>query len=1059
MHDRFTAARLGRPLIILALLGGFAAGPSAPAPVAASPAAAAADCGGTFYAAADSTLDEARSDNHLGDLPVLQVGGAAGGEKRSLLRFDLSGGIPGEAHILAAELELLPAGPGNPAALPIEVRAVAAAWEEYSVSWGSQPPLGARYGAPAVAAQQWPARIDVTTLVAGWAHGLPNHGLALLPADGQGGTEFASRESTVTVEPAARLLVRCTAIEEVSGTDGTQADGRQLAGLEQLGGAGLSLWNGAVSTAALDVRVPASVPADGLARARWFLGAHRDALRLSDPDTQLQLDRRTAAPDNSSEALVFRQLHDGVPVLGAALSVQLSGDRVLGVGGRYLPDLPAPVEPRLTAAEAEGIAAALFGDGAARLGDRPRLRDDGTLRPGVGGDTQLRYYSPALVGQEGGQTSLTWRVNVSEAGDLEAVYVDALNGAVRFREGAHAEGLDLDIQTANNDTSSSCWLATSSDDPWFDEHGPVAGANPDADGHNAFNYARQAYDYWLTRFGRDSYDGDGEDIEIYVHVGQNWANAQYNSGCDIFEFGDGFPVKDVVAHEIAHGVTDSTSDLIYANQSGALNESFSDIFAYFLDNGDSTIGEDLPGGALRSLANPPLFSNPDRMSNYVVTNEDNGGVHTNSGIHNKAAFLLVNGGTFNGYTISGIGIPKAEQLFYNVLTVRLWESAQLIDARNAALSEASWQQVLGRFTRSDVCQVQNAYAAVELGIGDKNCDGQPDNTLVDSDNDRVWDDRDNCDFVANPGQNDLDRDGMGDACDGDIDNDDRDNPVDNCDYVANYGQDDWDGDGQGDACDDSDGDTVMDTIDNCRTVPNRDLANHDNDTMGDACDPDDDNDVVADEADNCRITFNPDQEDGDGDGIGDVCDRCQGLASADNEDTDRDGLGNPCDSDDDNDGIPDPQDRCPYEAGLGCLGLTDLFREEVVLSQLHRFPVPNCKCPGDLLTPGALVTIAINLPVGYRARIVDSTGVTVAKDKALAGGQLALRFRPPPYAAPPKRGLHTAAFPDGPPGADEVRYYLELAPAPGVDPEQRLPLALAVSEGVPTDVFLPIVAR
>lgn len=113
---------------------------------------------------------------------------------------------------------------------------------------------------------------------------------------------------------------------------------------------------------------------------------------------------------------------------------------------------------------------------------------------------------------------------------------------------------------------------------------------------------------------------------------------------------------DVVAHELTHAVTERTAGLQYQNQSGALNESFSDVFGYFLDPTDYLLGEDIytpgvSGDALRSLSNPTQYGQPAHMSNYVNTTSDNGGVHTNSGIPNKAAYN----------TISSIGKAKAEK--------------------------------------------------------------------------------------------------------------------------------------------------------------------------------------------------------------------------------------------------------------------------------------------------------------------------------------------------------------------------------------------------------------
>ncbi|HCU7777653.1 TPA: zinc metalloproteinase aureolysin, partial [Staphylococcus aureus] len=121
--------------------------------------------------------------------------------------------------------------------------------------------------------------------------------------------------------------------------------------------------------------------------------------------------------------------------------------------------------------------------------------------------------------------------------------------------------------------------------------------------------------------------------------------------------------NDVVAHELTHGVTQETANLEYKDQSGALNESFSDVFGYFVDDEDFLMGEDVytpgkEGDALRSMSNPEQFGQPAHMKDYVFTEKDNGGVHTNSGIPNKAAYNV----------IQAIGKSKSEQIYYRALT-------------------------------------------------------------------------------------------------------------------------------------------------------------------------------------------------------------------------------------------------------------------------------------------------------------------------------------------------------------------------------------------------------
>ncbi|MGH8969847.1 MAG: M4 family metallopeptidase, partial [Actinomycetes bacterium] len=196
-------------------------------------------------------------------------------------------------------------------------------------------------------------------------------------------------------------------------------------------------------------------------------------------------------------------------------------------------------------------------------------------------------------------------------------------------------------------------------------------------------------------------------------------------------YGEGFAVADdVVAHEMTHGVTDATSGLFYWHQSGAINESMSDVFSELVDLADSTsgvddpadrwlLGEDLSGGAGRDMEEPTAFEQPDRVGGTYwdldLSYEDSGGVHTNSGVGNKAAFLITDGGTFNGRTVAGIGEAKTANVYWEA-NKRLTPAADYADL--AAALQQGCQELAATaaagFTTTDCDSVTAAVEATQM---------------------------------------------------------------------------------------------------------------------------------------------------------------------------------------------------------------------------------------------------------------------------------------------------------------------------------------------------------
>lgn len=213
----------------------------------------------------------------------------------------------------------------------------------------------------------------------------------------------------------------------------------------------------------------------------------------------------------------------------------------------------------------------------------------------------------------------------------------------------------------------------------------------------------KSFDYYQATFGRNSIDGVGGNILAFVNItepdGSSMDNAFWNGAAMFYgEGGSSFkPLArglDVAGHEMTHGVVEKTANLEYQDESGALNESFADVFGVMIDRDDWQIGEDVmqagasPSGALRDLQNPHNgdvtngdFWQPQHVNEQFVGSFDNGGVHINSGIPNRAFYLFASN--------AAVGKDKAEQVYYKALRDYLVKSSQFIDARLAVIQAAN----------------------------------------------------------------------------------------------------------------------------------------------------------------------------------------------------------------------------------------------------------------------------------------------------------------------------------------------------------------------------------
>ena len=498
---------------------------------------------------------------------------------------------------------------------------------------------------------------------------------------------------------------------------------------------------------------------DPVSAAQAFLVANRALLQIKDPISEFTL--MSMETDREGVAHVrFKQMYKGIDVWAKDIYVHVNSQgQVVMFNGTYAttPDL-VDLSPRISGDQA--IEAA--------LNDLSVKKEPISLPPQLAPLTN--YKSPiakeVIWYDKSNLPHLVWFVEVVTQLDHDWYYfIDASNGSVLHRYNnvdndgpTLGSGTDLNGVTRTFGTYQvgSTYYMIDASEPMFNSQASQIPKHPvgaittldlrqqDLSAQSTFSFvtssgnvwndpssvsaqynAEQTYNFYRTTFGRNSIDGNGMTINSIVHVtenGQPMDNANWNQGFQVMCYGDGNiafkPLAgglDVAAHEMTHGVTSYTANLVYEDQSGALNESVSDAFACLVDSSNWTIGEqiirdymDFPTGALRDLANPHNGGTPgsrswqpENMSEFVNTTHDNGGVHKNSGIPNHAFYLVA----------TKIGRQKAGAIWYKALTHYLTSSAQFVDARIATEGAAS--ELYGS-SSPEVSAVKAAWDSVQV---------------------------------------------------------------------------------------------------------------------------------------------------------------------------------------------------------------------------------------------------------------------------------------------------------------------------------------------------------
>ncbi len=401
----------------------------------------------------------------------------------------------------------------------------------------------------------------------------------------------------------------------------------------------------------------------------------------------------------------YRQFYGAAEVLGGQLTIyRNAAGATMAVIGAHYPDLAATNEVILSANEAKQAVMAQIGHAGEWFAT---LKID----PGNG-----RYFY-AIENRQFDSRWFSWVdaenglvINAYDGlmtGDGIGVLGDTkdLTGLTTYTGSAYQLVTPDGRQTtydARNRSRLPGTLAADSNDIW-DLPGRTSPGQPALVDAHFYAHVTDQYYLGTHNFNWIAYFPQG--MISSAHLKRNYSNAYWNGYQMAYGDGDGVTFielsgdLDVVAHELSHGVTTATSDLIYQNESGALNEAFSDIMGtsveFYYGSGNWTIGEDIMPNddGIRDMANPNSDGDPAHYDERYTGTLDNGGVHTNSGIANHWYYLLVEGGQnanpayASGTNVIGIGITNAESIAFLGFTA-LAENATFCDARMSTIAAA-----------------------------------------------------------------------------------------------------------------------------------------------------------------------------------------------------------------------------------------------------------------------------------------------------------------------------------------------------------------------------------
>jgi Zn-dependent metalloprotease len=467
----------------------------------------------------------------------------------------------------------------------------------------------------------------------------------------------------------------------------------------------------------------------------------------SDNNNSLQLERRDVDKNKFSH-IKYKQYYKGIPVEYGIYKAHIRNGKLESVNGEYYSHINLNTIPTLSKKSA-------FSKALEKI-NAITYKDDNSV-----GLSATQDKGELVVFPKDSKTYLAYKFDIYALEPLKRVYiyVDAHSGEILFEENRihHSDsqgsavtgfsgtqtittdsispssfrliesGRGNGIRTKNLNNGSNYSTATDftdSDNVWNS-------TSLDKYAYDAHYGAEKTYDFFFDNYGLNSYDGSGATISSYVHYGNNYVNAFWDGTQMTYGDGDGTQYRpltsmEIVGHEITHAVTEHSAGLVYSGESGALNESFSDVFGatirfintptlatWFL--GDQILISGGTGTPFRNMADPNEFSCADTYQGLYWNNGDI--VHYDSGVQNFWYYLLSSGGSGtndigNTYTVNAIGFADAAAIAYRNLSVYLTPNATFADARFYAIQSA--EDLFGSCS-NQVIQTTNAWYAVGVG--------------------------------------------------------------------------------------------------------------------------------------------------------------------------------------------------------------------------------------------------------------------------------------------------------------------------------------------------------